>query len=346
MEFSARKIAEILNGTIEGNPDVSINQLSKIEEGDEGTLTFLANPKYTNFIYSTKASVVIVDQSFIPEKPIKCTLIKVDDPYSAFAKLLEAYNTIKLNKIGISDKAFISKNAKLGNDVYIGEFAIIGEKVSIGDNSKIYPGVIIGENVIIDKNTTLFYGVKIYSDNKIGKNCTLHAGVIVGGDGFGFAPQDDNNYKKIAQIGNVIIKDNVEIGANSTIDRATLGSTIINKGVKLDNLIQIAHNVEIGENTVMAALAGVSGSTKIGKNCMVGGQTGFAGHLTIGNNVKVAAQSGVASNFPDDSIIMGAPAYDAKECRKSFVHIRNLSKYAEKIKELEKNIEELKQKIE
>ena len=336
MEFTTQKIAELLKGEVEGNQDVKLNKLSKIEEGEEGSLSFLANPKYKKFIYSTQASAVIVAKTFKPEKPIKATLIKVDDPYTAFAQLLEFYNQIKLNKTGVSKMASIADSAKIGKDAYIGDFVSIGENVIIGDNAKIYPQTCIGDNVKVGENTTLFAGVIIYSECVIGKNCTIHAGVVIGSDGFGFAPQSDNNYKKIAQIGNVIIEDNVEIGSNTTIDRATLGSTIIRKGVKLDNLIQIAHNVEIGENTVIASQTGVSGSTKIGKNCMIGGQVGIIGHLIIADEVKIAAQSGLSKNIlKKGSIVQGSPAFEVKKYMLSYIHFRNLGNIVERIEKLE-----------
>ena len=336
MKFSAKQIAEVLNGKIDGNPDITVNNLSKIEEGKEGTLSFLANPKYTPYLYKTKASIVIVNSDFVPEKEITATLIKVDDAYSAFAKLLDMYNEVKLNKSGVSTQAFISESAKTGKDIYLGEFAFIGENVEIGDNVKIYPHAYIGDNVKIGDNTTIFASVKIYSDCVIGKDCTIHAGVVIGSDGFGFAPQNDKNYKKVAQIGNVVIEDLVEIGSNTTIDRATLGSTIIRKGVKLDNLIQVAHNVEIGENTVIAALTGISGSSKIGKNCMIGGQVGIAGHIEIADEVKVGAQSGITSSVKKKgSVILGSPAFDILKSRKSIVYYRNFDSIVKRLKNLE-----------
>jgi len=340
MEFTAQQIAEIINGTIEGSADVKVNTLSKIEDGKTGSLTFLANPKYTQFIYTTEASIVIVNNDFKAENKIKSTLIRVDDAYSAFAQLLEAYNQIKLNKSGISKLAAIAESATIGKNVYIGEFVVIGENAKIGDDSKIYPQTMIGDNTVIGSGCLIFPGVKIYSDNIIGKNCTFHSGVVIGGDGFGFAPQSDNNFKKVAQIGNVIIEDNVEIGSNTCIDRATLGSTIIRKGAKIDNLIQIGHNVEIGENTVIAAQSGVSGSTKIGKNCMIGGQVGIIGHLVIGDGVMIAAQSGVGSNVKDGSIIQGSPSFEIGKYRKSYVHFRNLSNIVSRLDNLEKNHKE------
>lgn len=337
MEFTAKQIAEILNGKVEGNHDVVVKKLAKIEEGEVGAISFLANPKYTHFIYQTKASIVIVNKDFKAEKEIKATLIRVDDAYMAFAKLLEAYKQIKLNKTGISTLASIAKSVICGDNCYIGDFVCLGDDVKIGNNVKLYPHTYIGDNVTIGDNTTIFPGVKIYSDNIIGANCTIHAGVVIGADGFGFAPSSDNNYNKIAQIGNVIIENNVEIGSNTTIDRATLGSTIIRKGVKLDNLIQIGHNVEIGENTVIAAQSGVSGSTKIGKNCMIGGQVGIIGHLFIANGVKIAAQSGVAGDIKQENfIVQGSPSFDISTYRKSYVYFRKLSQIVERINNLEK----------
>jgi UDP-3-O-[3-hydroxymyristoyl] glucosamine N-acyltransferase len=336
MEFTTRQIAEFLNGEIHGNPDEKVHTISKIEEGTPGSLTFLANPAYTQYIYKTQASVAIVNKSFQPEHPLNCTLIKVENAYQSFALLLELYNQATAPKPGISSLAFISENARLGEEAYIGEFAFIGQHVRIGKNVRIYPHCYIGDQVVIGDNTCLFPGVKIYNGCVIGANCTLHAGVVVGGDGFGFAPQQDNNYKKVPQIGNVVIEDWVEIGANTTIDRATLGSTIIRKGVKLDNLIQVAHNVEIGQNTVIAAQTGIAGSSKIGKNCMIGGQVGISGHITIGDEVKIAAQSGLSSNVKAGEIMMGAPAFEISKYRKSYVHFRNLDKLVQRIDTLEK----------
>ncbi len=340
MKFTAEQIAKVLNGKVEGNSETEVNTLSKIEEGKSGSLSFLANPKYTGFIYETQASIVIVNDDFKSSRPINCTLIRVKDAYTAFSQLLEMYNQVKLNKSGISKMAAISDSAIIGENVYIGEFAVVGDHAIIGDNAKIYPQSFVGENCKIGKNTTLYMGVKIYSDCEIGANCTFHAGVVIGADGFGFAPQTDNNYKKIAQIGNVIIEDHVEIGANTTIDRATLGSTIIRKGVKLDNLIQIAHNVEIGENTVIAAQTGISGSTKIGKNGMFGGQVGMAGHITIGNNVKIGAQAGIISNVKDNKTIIGSPAMELGAFMKSSVYFKKLPDLANKIYSMEKKLKE------
>src|SRR6478736_6774968 len=295
MKFTAEQIAGILEGEIVGNPNVEVSRLSKIEEGTEGSLTFLSNPKYTNFIYTTKASITIVNDVFVPESPINTTLIKVNDAYKAFSKLVEFYNQVKLNKSGIETPSFISESATYGENLYLGSFSYIGDNVVLGDNVKIYPGSFIGDNVNIGHNVTIFAGAKIYSETVIGNNCTIHSGAVIGADGFGYAPNEDGTYNKIPQIGNVIIEDNVDIGANSTIDRATLGFTIIKSGVKIDNQVQIAHNVEIGENTVIAAQTGIAGSTKIGKDCMIGGQVGIVGHLNIADKVKIAAQSGIGS---------------------------------------------------
>ncbi|HAH60352.1 MAG: UDP-3-O-(3-hydroxymyristoyl)glucosamine N-acyltransferase [Lentimicrobiaceae bacterium] len=338
MKFTAQQIAGLVNGIIEGNPETEVSSLSKIEQGEAGSLSFLGNPKYTHYIYNTKASVVIVNKDFKPEHPIVPTLIRVDNAYTAFATLLDHYSKLVSGKKGISVHAAIDESARLGEECYIGDFVSIGENVKIGDRVKIYPGSVLGDNVTVGNDTIIYAGVKIYAFCEVGESCTIHAGVVIGADGFGFAPQNDQHYEKVAQIGNVIIKNNVEIGANTTIDRATLGSTIIHQGVKLDNLIQIAHNVEIGENTVIAAQSGIAGSTRLGKNCMIGGQVGLTGHLIIGNNVKIAAQSGISTNVADDAIIMGSPAFDISLYRKTYVHFRNLSKIVERINVLEKTI--------
>lgn len=336
MIFKAKEIAELLKGKVEGDENAEVFKLAKIEEGEPGALSFLANPKYTQYIYQSEASVVIVSEDFTAEQEIKPTLIRVKDAYGAFAGLLEVYNKIKLDKKGVSKQASIADSAKIGKDVYIGPQAVIGENAVIGDNAKIYPQTYIGDNSTVGSETTIFAGVKIYSDINIGNNCVIHSGAVIGADGFGFAPQEDNNYRKVAQIGNVIIEDNVEIGANTTIDRATLGSTIIRKGAKLDNLIQIAHNVEVGENTVIAAQSGIAGSTKVGKNCMIAAQVGIIGHITIGDNVKIAAQSGVSNSVKLDAVIFGSPAFDANNYRRSYVYFRNLPKIVERLEKLEK----------
>lgn len=337
MKFTAAQIAEILEGEVVGNPNAEVFKLAKIEEGTEGSLTFLANAKYVNYIYATEATITIVNHSFEPEQALKTTLIKVDDAYQAFSKLLEYYNQVKLMKSGIEQPSVISENVVYGENLYLGSFSYIGKNVIIGNNVKIYPNSFIGDNVSIGDNTILFAGVKIYSESVIGANCTMHSGAIIGSDGFGFAPTEEGTFTKIPQIGNVIMEDYVDVGASTTIDRATLGSTIIRKGVKLDNHIQIAHNVEIGENTVIAAQTGVAGSTKIGSNCMIGGQVGIAGHLTIGNNVRVQAQSGVGKNLTDGEVVQGSPAFNYSDYSKSYVHFRNLPKIVADLEELKKN---------
>ena len=344
MKFTANQIAEILEGEIVGDPLVEVSTLSKIEEGKEGSLTFLSNPKYTHFIYDSEASVVVVNKTFEPEKEVSATLLKVEDAYRAFTQLLEFYNQIKLSKTGIEEPSFISKSASIGESPYIGAFAYIGENVRLGNNVKIYPNSYVGDNVTIDDNSIVFSGVRIYSDTKIGKNCMINSGSVIGADGFGFVPNEEGVYKKVPQIGNVILEDNVDIGAATTIDRATLGSTIIRKGVKLDNHIQVAHNVEIDENTVIASQTGIAGSTKIGKNCQIGGQVGFAGHLIIGNDVKIQAQSGVGKNLKDNSVVQGSHAFNFMDWNKSYIHFRNLPKLAKQINELEKELKALKEK--
>ncbi len=342
MKYSASEIAGFVNGKIEGDPSVEVSGLAKIEEAKEGTMTFLANPAYTQFIYSTEASIILVREDFSPEKPISATLIRVKDPYGALAGLLEIYQGKTHERKGVSELASISKSAKYGENTYVGEFVSVGENVHIGENVKVYPNTSIGNNVSIGDGTVIYSGVRIYQSTSVGSGCTIHSNAVLGADGFGFAPQTDNNYKKVAQIGNVIIEDNVEIGAGTTIDRATLGSTVIKRGVKLDNLIQIGHNVVIGENTVMAAQCGVAGSTKIGRNCMIGGQVGISGHLTIGNDVKIAAQTGVSSNVRDGKIMMGSPAIEASHYKKAFIYFKNFEKLVARIDELEKEIKRIK----
>lgn len=342
MEFSAKQIAQIIDGIVEGDENILVSNLSKIEEGTIGTLSFLANPAYTNYIYSTNASIVIVNKSFVLENPVKssCTLIRVENAYESFAKLLEIYNQINTEKEGVEQPSFVSSNAKIGENCYVGAFAYIGQNVSIGNHVKIYPHVYIGDNCKIGNNTTLFSGVKIYHDCLIGNNCTIHASTVVGSDGFGFAPNNEGHvFTKVPQIGNVIIEDDVEIGSNSSIDRATLGSTILRKGVKLDNLVQIAHNVEIGENTVIAGLSGIAGSTKVGKNCMIGAQVGVAGHLRIANGVKIAGQSGIGSSIDKEGeILQGSPAFNIGEFKRSYVLFRGLPKLNDKVSDLTKKI--------
>jgi len=339
MNFTAEQIAGMLEGTVEGNSSAEVSGLSKIEEGKAGTLTFLANPKYISHIYSTGASVAIVSNDFVAEQalPESLTLIRVEDAYGSFAKLLEAYSQFKRPRPGIHPSAVIDSTVVIGENVHIGAGVVIEPNVSIGSNAVIMAQSYLGEHVKIGDFTTIHPGVKVYSECVIGANCTLHAGVIIGADGFGFAPQADNRYAKVPQIGNVVIEDRVEIGANTAIDRATLGSTIIREGVKLDNLIQIAHNVEIGKNTVVAALTGIAGSTKIGENVMIGGQVGIAGHLTIANGVKIAAQTGIsASVLKEDVVMQGTPAVSTMDFKKSYIIHRRLPQLLERIERLEK----------
>lgn len=336
MKFTAHQIANLLDGEIVGDENAEVFTLSKIEEGKRGSLTFLSNPKYTRFIYSTDATITIVNNDFVAEKEINTTLIKVDNAYAAFSTLLEHYNNIKNNKIGVESPVSIAESAIIGDDVYVGAFTSIGENVRIGNNVKIYPNCFIGDNVTIGDHTTIFAGTKIYSDCSIGSYCNIDASVILGADGFGFSPDENGVYSKVPQIGNVIIEDHVDIGASTTIDRATLGSTIIKKGVKLDNQIQIAHNVVIGEHTVIAAQTGIAGSTKIGKHCQIGGQVGIVGHITIGNHVKIQAQSGIAKSIADNEMLQGTPAFGYGDYYKSYVHFKNLPQLAKDIEELKK----------
>lgn len=339
MKFTAAQIAGILDGTVEGNDSVEVSELSKIEEGSEGSLTFLANPKYTHFIYSTKASVTIVNNDFVATNKISTTLIRVENAYNAFSKLLEYYNQVKMNKTGIENPVFISESAKYGENLYLGAFSYIGENVRIGNNVKIYPNSYLGDNVSIGDNTVIFTGAKLYSETKVGESCVINSGVVIGADGFGFTPNEKGEYKKVPQTGNVILEDNVDVGPGTTIDRATLGSTIIKKGVKLDNQIQIAHNVTIGENTVIAAQTGVAGSTKIGKNCIIGGQVGIAGHIVIGDNVKIQAQSGIGRNVKDNETLQGSPALSYGDFNKSYVYFKNLPKIMERFNIVEKKLD-------
>lgn len=332
MKVTAQQIADVLEGKVEGNPEVEVSSLSKVEEGKEGSISFLSNPKYTNYIYTTQASIVIVNDSLVLEKPVESTLIRVADAYKAFTKLLEFYDKLRSMKSGIEQPVYVSESSQYGENVYIGAFAYIGENVKIGNNVKIYPHVHIGDNVEIGDDTVLNAGVKVYYDCKIGKNCIIHAGVVIGSDGFGFAPNADGSYQKVPQIGNVIIEDDVEIGSCTTIDRATLGSTIIRQGVKLDNQIQIAHNVEVGEHTVIASQSGIAGSTKIGKHCVIGGQVGIVGHITIGNYVKIQAQSGVTKSLKDNEIVQGSPAMNFNDYSKSYVCFKQLPQLVKKIK--------------
>ena len=338
MKFNIKQIASLLGGTIEGDDNLEIWKLCKIEEGETGGLSFLANAKYTNYIYETNASAVIVSNDFVPEHPVKTTLLRVADPYLAFANLLKAYNEIQLNKKGVDPLAFVSTSATIGKDCYIGPFAFIGENAKIGDNAKIYPHTYVGDHVQVGDNTTLFAGVRLYHSVVVGSRCILHAGAVIGADGFGFAPTADGSYQKIDQIGNVVIEDDVEIGANTTIDRATLGSTVIHKGVKIDNLCQIAHNVVVGQNTAMASQSGIAGSGKVGKHCIIAGQVGIVGHIEVGDNVTIAAQSGVTRSFPSNVTILGSPATDANKQRKTYIYERNLEQLYKRVDELEKKL--------
>jgi len=345
MEFNAATIAGFLKGEIEGDPEVKVNTVAKIEEGHSGALSFLANPKYEHYLYTTKSSIVLVNKDFMPSGKVEATLIKVENAYDAFASLLRLIDQARPRKKGIHPTAVIEPTASIGMDVYIGPYAYIGENCTIGDGCSIFPHVFLGDNTNIGKNCTLFPGVKIYHDCIIGMNCIIHAGTVIGSDGFGFAPQSESEFMKIPQIGNVVIEDNVEIGANVAIDRATMGSTVIRKGVKLDNLIQIGHNVEIGENTVMAGQTGIAGSTKIGRNCMFGGQVGVSGHLKIADGVKIGAKSGIPGDVKNENaILFGYPAFEHKDFIRSFVVFKKLPELKSKIEELEKLIEQLKRK--
>jgi UDP-3-O-[3-hydroxymyristoyl] glucosamine N-acyltransferase len=343
MQFTAQEIGLLLNGTVEGDDFITVDKLAKIEDGEAGSLTFLANPKYEQFLYTTNASVVIVNNDLRLNGEVKATLIRVENAYTSFSVLLEKYNTIKLNKQGIEQPCFIHPTAQVGENVYIGAFAYIGPYVKIGDYSKIYPNTYIADNVTIGKNVTLFAGVKVYFDCVLGDNVIIHAGAVIGSDGFGFAPAADGSYAKISQIGNVVIEDDVEVGANTTIDRATMGSTVIRKGVKIDNLVQIAHNVEVGAHTVIAGQAGISGSTKIGKNAVIGGQVGISGHLNIANGTQLSAQTGINSSITEDGKVWGGTPYmPYKDYLKAHSKLRRLPDIDKKVYELEKLIEELR----
>ncbi len=337
MEFTASQIAGILEGEVVGNPEIAVHKLSKIEEGMAGSLTFLANPKYTPYVYSTKASIIIVNRDFTPEQKLDLTLIRVDDAYKSFSKLLAYYNQVKFTKTGVESPVFISESARYGENFYMGAFSYLGNNVVLGDDVKIYPNVYIGDNVTIGDRTIVFAGAKIYSETIIGNDCVIHSGAIIGADGFGFAPNENGEFSKVPQTGNVVLEDHVDVGAGTTIDRATLGSTILRRGVKLDNQIQIAHNVEIGEHTVIAAQTGVAGSTKIGRRCMIGGQVGIVGHIIIGDRVKIQAQSGISRNVKDDEVLQGSPALGYGDYNKSYVHFKNLPKLVNRIEDLEKS---------
>lgn len=340
--FSAKQIAEVLKGEVIGDINVEVNSFAKIEEAHPQSLTFLSNPKYEHYIYTTQAGIVLVNQDFSPSKSIRSTLIKVEDAYTALATLLHLVNNLKEKKSGIENPSFIHSTASYGKNIYIGAFAYIDEQALIADNVSIYPHVFIGKGVEIGEGTTIYPGVKIYEGCKIGKNCIIHAGAVIGSDGFGFAPQKDGSYAKIPQLGIVEIADNVEIGANTTIDRAVMGATIIERGVKLDNLIQIAHNVKVGENTAMAAQTGISGSTKVGKQCVIGGQVGLGGHIHIGDNTKIGAQAGIISNIKDNQNIIGSPAIEVKNFFRSSAVFAKLPDIYRQINQLQKEFDLLK----
>ncbi|MCO4292823.1 UDP-3-O-(3-hydroxymyristoyl)glucosamine N-acyltransferase [Solitalea sp. MAHUQ-68] len=344
MRFTAAELGKLLNGVVEGNPDVTVSELAKIEEGTTGSLSFLANPKYAPHLYTTNASIVIVNKDLVLTDEVKSTLIRVDDAYSAFSILLEKYNSIKQNKSGIEQPSYIGQSATVGDNLYLGAFAYIGNNAKIGNNVKIYPQAYVGDNVKIGDNSVIFAGVKIYADCVVGSNVTIHSGTVIGSDGFGFAPQADGTYAKVAQIGNVIIEDNVEIGANTTIDRATMGSTIIGKGVKMDNLIQIAHNVELGANTVIAAQAGVSGSTKVGENCVIAGQVGIVGHITIAKGSQFGAQSGVHRTISEENKKWnGSPIDPYINSLKTIQVLSRLPELERKVYELDKALKASKE---
>ncbi len=343
MEFSASQIAGILLGEVVGNPETTVNGLAKIEEGTLGALSFLANPKYEEFIYTTGSSVCIVNRSFSPSKPLPSTLtlVLVDDPYACFAKLLDMYSQMTRKQAAIEQPSFISDSAQIGEGLYLGAFAYVGHNVKIGNNVSIYPNAYLGDNVVIGDGSVVHPGACIYNDCVVGKNCIIHAGVVVGADGFGFAPNEEGEFQKVPQIGNVILEDNVEIGSNSTIDRATMGSTIIRKGVKIDNLCQIAHNVEVGKNSAMAAQVGIAGSAKIGENVMIGGQAGIAGHLHIANGTKIVAQSGIPNSVKKADTLMGSPGIPIDDFKKSYFGFRKLPYILKKLQELEQRMKEL-----
>ena len=346
MEFTAQQIADFLSGEVQGNPSIKVSNFSKIEEGKEGTLSFLSNPKYSQYIYESQSSIILVNTDFKLEKEVKATLIRVADAYQAFASLLSLVESSQPKKTGVSPQAFISSSAVIGENAYIAPFVYIGDGVTIGNNVSLHANCSIGDNSILGNNTTLYAGVNVYNNCVIGNNCMLHSGVVIGSDGFGFAPTADGSYKKIPQLGNVIIEDDVEIGANTTVDRATMGSTIIRKGVKLDNLIQIAHNVEVGTNTVMAAQSGIAGSAKVGKQCVVGGQVAINGHINVADGTMFGGQSGVANSIKEpNQIYQGSPAIAVGNYRRSSISFKNLPELQKSIKALQKQIQELENRI-
>lgn len=342
MTFSALQIAALINGKTEGDANISVTSFGKIEEAEDGQLAFLANPKYEEYLYSTRASVVIINDALELKQPVTATLIRVPDAYTAFAKLLSTYQQMMQQQLtGVQEPVYISASASYGQNVFIGAFVYLGDNVKVGNNTKIYPNVYLGNKVKVGDNSIIHPGVKIYHDCLIGNNVVIHAGTVIGSDGFGFAPQADGSFKKVPQIGNVIIEDNVEIGANATIDRATIGSTIIRSGAKLDNLIQIAHNVEIGNSTVVAAQSGISGSTKVGKGVMIGGQVGIVGHINIGDGAKINAQSGVSKSVEAGKAVTGSPAHDYTSALRSQAISRKLPELEKRIKELEALVKQL-----
>lgn len=339
MEFSANQIAALVNGTVEGDGDITVNTFAKIEEGHPGALSFLANPKYAHFLYTSKSSVILVSRAFELEQPVGATLIRVDNPYATVAQLMTMVSELTAKRhTGVEEPCHIAPGVDVPADAYVGAFAYIGEGVKLGAGVQIYPQAYIGDGVEINENTIVYAGVRIYPGCRIGAGCVLHSGAVIGADGFGFAPLPDGSYSKIPQLGNVVLEDNVEIGANTTVDRATMGSTRVRKGTKLDNLIQVAHNVEIGENTVMAAQVGVAGSTKVGSNCMVGGQVGFAGHIHVGDRVEIGAQSGIPGNVDSGSRLMGYPAVDARDFMRQTVYVKQLGELVKRVSELEKQL--------
>ena len=344
MEFTAELIAGFLEGEIIGDKAAKVTTICKIEEGEPGALAFLSNPKYESYIYETKATIVIVNKDFTPQKEVPATLIKVENAYDSFARILELYQSTKPQKSGVSPQACISSSATVGEGAYVGEFAVVGENATIGKNAKIYPQVYVGDRVIIGDDVILYPGVKIYEECVLGSHVTLHAGVVIGADGFGFAPQADGSYRKIPQIGNVVVEDWVEIGANACVDRATMGSTIIRRGVKLDDLVMVAHNVQIGEDTVFASQVGVAGSTKIGRRCMFGGQVGVAGHISVADGTQIASQSGIAHSIKkENQTLMGSPAYEAAAYQRAAIAFKSLPEMLKKVSSLEKEIARLKE---
>ncbi len=344
MNFTAEAIAEFLKGEVVGDPKIEVNNIAKIEEATPGTLAFLANPKYNHYLYETNASIVLINKDFKLDKEVNSTLVKVENAYESFASLLELYQQSRFveTEVGISDKAVIEKSAELGENLFLGHFSIIGNNCKIGDNVKIHANVTIGDNVTIGNDVTIRSGVNIYYDSVVGNNCYIHSGAVIGAEGFGFAPQENGEYKKIPQVGNVVLEDHVEIGANACIDRATMGSTILKAGVKIDNLVQIAHNVEVGSNTVIAAQTGVSGSTKIGKSCMFGGQVGLIGHLKIADGTIFAAQAGVSRNVKKSGeVYQGTPAIDLRNFQKSSIYFKKLPELVKQIEALQKEVNSL-----